>query len=607
MRATAAALGLAVFTAVLVGGAGELQEGGTPTATIAPSPDVTISAPGVTITAPGVTISEPLAQTGQKPATAPVKELPSVSTAEVAIRYDHWTEADERGFGEFLADIGQSSCTTVDNCLHGPGNPFRASDPPDHYFRSDCADLPYVLRAYYAWKRGLPFTYESAVEPRGRTSDIRYTTAGNEVTERTDVLSMSTAGYALLDTLRDTISSATYRLDPDIDTPRPDHYSPKIDAKSIKPGTVIYDPNGHLATVYQVDPDGRIHYIDAHPDNSLTRGFYDERFVRARPGMGAGFKNWRPVTLVGYTKRADGVLIGGHMMLPANSEIPDFSDEQYYGTVKNPNDTSWNAGSFALDGKFLDYYDYVRAKLAGGKLEFDPVKEVHDMVASNCDDLHYRTDAVTLAIEAGINRRPEPDRLPPNIYGTEGDWETYSTPSRDARLKTAFKELLDQTKRFVKMYGDRDKALIYQGDDLVGDLLKTYDRTAGACTVSYTRSDGSVATLSYEEARKRLFRLSFDPYQCVEHRWGASDPRELATCTDGAEKRAWYDAEQNLRNQIDRTYEARMDFTLDELREPGPGKGVETPPDTDVRGYLTSLGQPQAGAGGAGAASAQRP
>ena len=612
MRATAAALGLAVFTAVLVGGAGDLHETGSASPQPAPAQGATAIEPGVTVTGPGWTITPagaagtaPAAQDAQKPAKAPVKELPSVSTSEIAIRYDHWTEADERGFGEFIADIGQSNCTTVDNCLHGPGNPFRASDPADIYFRSDCADLPYVLRAYYAWKRGLPFTYESAVEPRGHTSDIRYTTAGNEVTERTDVLSMSTTGYALLDTLRDAISSATYRLDPDIDTPRPDHYSPAIGAKSIRPGTVIYDPNGHLATVYQVDPDGRIHYIDAHPDNSLTRGFYDERFVRARPDMGAGFKNWRPVTLVGYTKRADGVLMGGHMALPANADIPDFSDEQFYGNVRNPSDPSWSAGSFAMNGKFMDYYDYVRATLAGGKLQFDPVKEVHDMVASNCDDLHYRAAAVTLAIEAGINRGPEPDQLPPNIYGTEGDWETYSTPSRDARLKTAFKELLDQTKRFVTMYADHDTALVYQGNDLVGDLLKTYDRTAGTCSVSYTRTDGSQVTMSYEEARKRLFLMSFDPYQCVEHRWGASDPRELATCGDGQVKREWYAAEQNLRNQIDRTYEARMDFTLDELRTPGPGKGVPQPPDTDVRAYLLSLGGPQASAGASGGAGAQ--
>src|SRR5205823_9706703 len=99
----------------------------------------------------------------------------------------------------------------------------------------------------------------------------------------------------------------------------------------------------------------------------------------------------------------------------------------------------------------------------------------------------------------------------------------------------------------------------------------------------------STVTLPYEEVRKRLFRMSFDPYQCVERRWGATDPAELSTCRDGPDKQAWYAAEQNLRNQIDRTYDARMDFTLADLQTPGPGKGVPTPPDTDARAYLLSI------------------
>ncbi len=523
--------------------------------------------------------------------------LPTIPNSSIyVIRFDHWSDADERGYGEFLTSLGESKCRTVNDCMHGAGNPFRASDPEGIYFKADCADFPYFLRAYYAWKRGLPFSYENAVEPRGHSRDIRYSPNGNNVVERRDVLSFSTSGYALLETLRDTISSATYRIHPDLDSPLPpDHYSPVIDAKSIKPGTIIYDPNGHLATVFRVDPDGRIAYIDAHPDNSVTHGFYDVRFVRSRPAMGAGFKNWRPVTLVGATRRDDGIWVGGHIVLPANKDIPTYSEEQFFGTGERPADANWGAGIFVLNDERLDYYDYVRARLAGGKLEFDPLKEVRDMVASNCDDLHYRAEAVDLAIAAGLNRRPEPDRLPPNIYGTEGDWETYSTPSRDARLKTAFKEVRDQTERFVKMYVSGDKKLHYQGSDLVADLIAVYDAQAAQCTVGYTRSDGSQIAIPYEEARKRLFAMSFDPYQCIEHRWGANEPMELGTCLDDANKRAWYGAEQNLRNQIDRTYDAQMDFDLDELQTPGPGKGVATAPDTDVKAYLLSARGAMAG------------
>lgn len=592
MRLVTAGLGAAAFCATLLSGGAQA-----PLPLLAPAhPPAKLAATAPAPVAPGTqTEVAPPA-----PAPDPALAAALASSGLYLIRYDHWSAADERGFGEFLRGIGDSGCATVSDCLHGPGNPFRASDPASIHFRADCADFPYLLRAYYAWKRGLPFSYESEVAPRGSTRDLRYTPNGNRVVERKDVLSGSISGYALLESVRDTISSATYRIHPSLDAPlAPDQYSPAIKPGSIRAGTLIYDPNGHLATIYRVDPDGRIFYIDAHPDESVTRGNYDMRFVRARPGMGAGFKNWRPARLVGAARRADGVLIGGHIELAKNADIADFSEVQYFGTGDPPSqDSEWARGKFMLNDEALDYYDYVRAMLAGGKLEFEPLKEVGDMIASNCADLHYRADAVNVAIAAGIQELPEPQRLPPNIYGTEGVWEVYSTPSRDARLKTAFKELRDQTARFVEMYRRRDPKLVYQGRDLVGDLLRVYDEQTARCTISYARSDGSKISFGYEEARQRLFRMSFDPYQCVEHRWAAHTPAELSTCRDGALKRAWYAAERNLRDQIDRTYEARMDFTLAELGTPGAGKGVETPPDTDVRAYLMRVRRTEPGPAG---------
>ncbi len=526
---------------------------------------------------------------GADDAPRAVDVTPQVAPSSLyTVRYDHWSAEDERGFGEFLTSLGDSDCRTVDRCLHGAGNPFRATDPEGIYFRADCADLPYVLRFYYAWKRGLPFAYVSVAEPRGYTRDMRYTRRGNAVAERVTVQSGASSGYAVLEKLRDTISSAYYRMDPELETPLPqDLYSPAITPKSIRPGTVIYDPNGHLATVYRVDPDGRIHYLDAHPDSSMTRGFYDLRFVRSFPAMGAGFKNWRSGTLVGAVRQKDGSFAGGHVVVPANKEIADFSVEQFYGNGPRPADAdNWRAGTFTLNKEVVDYYDYVRARLAGGTLEFDPLKEVHDMVDSNCADLSYRADAVKVAIAAGIMNAAQPARLPSNIYGTEGDWETYSSPSRDARLKTAFKELRDQVARFLAMYQANDPRLKYKGQNLAVDMLTAYDREAALCKVSYARTDGSVISFGYEEARRRLFAMSFDPYHCIERRWGASDARELASCGDGPVKRAWYAAEQTLRNQLERTYDVQMNFSLANLSDHVPGTGPAAPPDTDVRTYL---------------------
>jgi hypothetical protein len=498
----------------------------------------------------------------------------------VRIRSEIWTPADERGYGEFIAAIGESGCRTVNACLRSSANPFRASDPVDVTFRSDCADLPYVLRFYYAWKRGLPFSYVSDVSPRARSPDIRYSREGNQVEAHRDVLTGDDA-LAVLERLRDEISSATYRIHPMLDGD--DLYSPAIAPSAIRPGTVIYDPNGHLAVIWKIESNGRIHYIDAHPDNSLTRGTYDLRFVRASPGMGAGFKNWRPSRLAQARRAGDGALLGGRVLLAANSQIKDFALTQFFGTGPQPQDRDWRGGVFALNGQAMDYYDYVRARLGGGRLRFDPLREVADMVVSNCADLGYRADAVAVSLAAEIQNQQQPERLPPNIYGTEGDWETWSTPSRDARLKTAFKEVRDSAQRFLELWHTRDPRLVYAGSDLAGDMRRVYDRAAASCSIGYVRSDGAKIALGYEEARRRLFRMSFDPYHCVERRWGAAGS-ELASCRDGALKRRWYDAEQKLRNQIDRTYETRMDFTMSEL-EAGRG-GVAAAPDTDASGWL---------------------
>jgi hypothetical protein len=502
------------------------------------------------------------------------------------VRSDRWTDADERGYEQFITAIGESDCASLDACLKGPANPFRGSDPPDTRYASDCSDLPYVLRFYYAWKRGLPFSYVDAVAPRDGSGDIRYARDGNKVVSRRDVPGGVFSGLKIIEDIRNAVSTGTYRLHPGTDGPLPpDLYSPAITPQSIRPGTVVYDPAGHVAIVYRVDRDGRVHSFDAHTDYSLTQMTFDVRFARMRPAQGSGFKNWRPIRLAGAERQPDGTLKGGHIEVARNAEIAAFSVEQFYGTGPRPPEDEWARGRFSVGGETLDYYDFVRARLAGGKLVFNPVKEVREMTWSICSDLGYRAQAVDLARD--MAGRPHPFRLPRNIYGADGDWEMFSTPSRDARLKTAFKYLRDTVQRFVEMDRRKDnRHLAYEGGDLPADLLKAFTRAARFCQIQYRRGDGSMQILSLEEMRKRLFAMSFDPYHCPERRWGASDASELSTCSDGAPKQAWYAAEQKLRNQIDRTYETRMDFTLEDLHTPGPGKGAVSPPDTDVIGYL---------------------
>ncbi|GMV62674.1 MAG: hypothetical protein AMXMBFR74_18420 [Parvibaculum sp.] len=501
-----------------------------------------------------------------------------------------WKESDERAFGEFVTAIGESQCRTFDECLKGPHNIYRASDPKGMFFYADCADLPYALRAYFAWKNGLPFSYTSGVAAVGHSNDLRYSRYGNYVYARTDVLPHLEGafpnGRSVLNAINNVVSSAMYRFAPgETKGQLFDFYPVTIARGAIRPGTVIYDPNGHVAVVYKVEDDGRIRFIDAHPDNSLTRGSYGKRFVRASAPMGAGFKNWRPAKLTGAKQGADGTWYGGRVELAADDALADWSDEQFFGT-ENPRATQWMGARFVYKGERLDYYDYVRAALAKGDVAYEPVGEARLMVRELCDDLHYRAQSIDIAVKAGLSSRAQPGRLPDNIYGTSGDWETYSTPSRDARLKTSFVELREQIARFAEMAETGDPKLDYEGDDVARDIAEAYRQEAEACEVVYTASDGSARRLGFEEARARLFDFSFDPHHCPELRWGATAAEELATCPDGATKRAWYEAQRRLRNQTERAYDVRMGFTLADLKAAVPGSGSDVPPETDVLGLI---------------------
>ena len=154
-------------------------------------------------------------------------------------------------------------------------------------------------------------------------------------------------------------------------------------------------------------------------------------------------------------------------------------------------------------------------------------------------------------------------------------------------LKTAFKELHDEIVRFLTLADAGSDRLAYAGNDIRSDIRQAYVQETSACTIAYMRSDGSEKRLSFAEVERRLFALSFDPHHCAERRWGAQDPEELATCNDAADKRGWYEAEQRLRNQPDRTYDVRMGFTLADLKRRVAGSGIDQPPDTDVLALLT--------------------
>ena len=513
-----------------------------------------------------------------------------------------WSVADEKSYSNFIESIYASKCNTVDKCMKGAGNWYRDRDPAGMSWFADCGRFPYLMRAYFAFHNNLPFQGAADASPRDPNDQnpvAKYSAHGVYISSRR-AAQTGIDGYKFLQRVVNSAYTIVYRVDTRLDVPTGqfgDHFNVAIDRKSVRPGTVVYDPNGHVAMVARVGDDGKVTLLDSHPDNTVSRIPYTSAFQGTSAKQGGGLKNWRPIRVVGASVGASGELIGGKTETATNAETPGYSLEQYVGDQPNPKGSfgaaRWKTSDGILGSR--QFTDVVRARLSIGDVVYDPVKEIRDGVSALCVMLQDRADSVKVAINEGIDQKQMPNgRLPLNIYGTDGEWETYSTPSRDARLKTAaaeFRTLIDKVLTLSRT--DLSK-ISYSGNNLYVDMLKAHDSIAATCSLSYKKSNGDVHAVSYTETIQRLYKMSFDPYHCVELRWGASSAAELATCaTNTGEKLAWYKAEQRLRNSHDRKYDQRMGWSLAELQARGDmgattakSVGSDTQIPLDVRSTL---------------------
>ena len=473
------------------------------------------------------------------------------------ITKDHWDASDEAGYGAFITVLGDSGCSSSQSCLRGPANPYRGSDGRFLDIDVDCAKLPYLLRAYYAWKNGLPFSYVDGV------AGSRFGHSSNRIVSRAGMIDHGGGidGAAAIRTMLDNVYSGTFRTDAAGDGGIPaDFYSPALQPGGIRPGTVIYDTNAHVGIVYRVDSAGRITYMDAHPDFTISRSVYGPQFGQSPASLGGGLKNWRPLQLQN-AHWDDGALVGGHYVLARNNQIADFSLVQYFGTERD--------GSWRYNGARLGYYEYARVAVSGGKTDFNPVYELQATMSTLCNDLNDRAQAVNQAVANGIAAKLHPSAIPANIYSSDdGEWEAYATPARDARLRAAFAAFRQELGKMTGQWLNRDPRVVYDGLDLKRGLLAAYDRQSAACTITILSSDKHPVALSFDDISHRLFDMSFDPYNCVELRWGGDG----FGCPDQSGKRRYYAMEAQARRVID------------------PDTGAAAgPDDTDIRGLILSM------------------
>ncbi len=459
-----------------------------------------------------------------------------------------WTEQDEQAYSDFVERICDSKYGNLNKFIKDPKvNPFYGEEDKKLNLSPDCADLPYLIRAYVAYKLRLPFSYVSEITSKGG-GDERYS-KGNKPTQFKDQDYFSTPQQLFNQVTL--VNSGYYRMDVNSETS--DHYPIKISKKNLTPGTIYYDPDGHVALVAKVLDNGRIRLIDAHPDKSISKPWFGSKFSRGNKNNGGGFKKWRQIR---YSSE-------GRTIRTQNHNLKGYSASDQY------------AKSYSINGKSgLSYYDYIRLAMANNNSRSDPLQEFVFMMEDIYEDIRYRAIAVDVAIQKGCHLKPHPGKLPYNIYGTDGIWEELSTPSRDARLKVAFREFYDTTRQMVLNTERYDpkmaKALAY-------NFLLKYDELSPRMCITYTNSVGKQIILDFADVNYRLFDLSFDPYHSIEYRWGAKG-QELATANDGDTKRNFYALEKRLRNQLERLYGCNTPLTM----------GPEKPVSVDIRGWLYS-------------------
>jgi hypothetical protein len=223
-------------------------------------------------------------------------------------------------------------------------------------------------------------------------------------------------------------------------------------------------------------------------------------------------------------------------------------------------------------------------------MKYNPIFELRETMRTLCNDLKDRAQYVDNAISEGIQNKDHPSRLPDNIYGTDdNEWESYSTPSRDARLRAGFVQFRKELAEMIDMWVHRDPRIVYDGVVLKKDLQKAYAEESKRCTITYLNSAGRPVSMTFDSLMHRLFRMSFDPYQCIERRWGARGA-EAETCRDGRTKREWYDAEQRLRNDTEPAYDVTMNFSLRDLEDHKRGSGSDSRPDVDIKTLIDTMG-----------------
>ncbi|MFT7626276.1 MAG: hypothetical protein ACI9WU_005471 [Myxococcota bacterium] len=383
--------------------------------------------------------------------------------------------------------------------------------------RPDCADFPYHLRAYFAWKMALPFAFRRCRRGNAkRAPTCSRETESNQLISDQKLIVRSVQNF-IQRTVGGSVHSSSPRTLPKDD--RSDFYPVKMTRRSIRPGSIFADPYGHILVVAKWYPqvDGKpgvLFAVDAQPDKTVgRRRFWPGSFLFPEDGAvsGAGFKRFRPVK-----RTRDGrIIVRNNTWIAENPlDYGDYSTEQ------------WDNGKAAFYEQMdaLIHPEPMEPKVAYG---------------AALDALTEQVERRVLSVDAAEGwKRKNPGRevempVASKLFQTAGPWEDYSTPSRDLRLLIAIQTVVDYPRRVVKYPARFHLPEGKTPAEARAALEENLMAEAGRRTFEYTRSDGSKQTISVGDVirRRKDMEMAYNPNDCPEIRWAApKDSPEAATC-----------------------------------------------------------------------------
>jgi len=384
----------------------------------------------------------------------------------------------------------------------------------------DCADTPYFLRGYYAWKRRLPFGFRACSRGEGRAPKcgrLRGVLGPPEDPPEGANHELAVVQRYFRRTLAWGVHSGNGRAA--LADDESDFYPVELSRAALRPGVIYADPYGHLFVLVELmPPDGSspgiLYAIDGQPDGSITRKrFWEGNFLwNPDPALGgSGFKGFRPTSLVGSGSP--------RLATPSNR---DLGNEPGYA------DVSVAQGGLGA----AEFYDRMDALITPGTR--DPIRALEEAVTALHEAAKVRVTSVGNAEEFFTSHTRIPMPSGHAIFETTGPWEDFSTPARDLRLLIAIDLVLgfeDKVARNQDVFRSAEHSPKELRDALAGTRARLL--ADPAFELRYERSDGSQWTLRLADviARVDAFEIGYNPNDCPEVRWGApTGSPERSTC-----------------------------------------------------------------------------